>query len=114
MGKRQGTRKENKQLYGRVAVAVALWYSAPRPKPYIMFVASDVHGSRHIPDVTAVKATLIEEFGIPADFLILRQKTNCTLLEVRAARVINRVYGFAKIFAITHLYHAYRTQVYFR
>ena len=113
MGKRQGTKKENKQLYGRVAMAAALWYSAPHPKPYVMFVASDVHGPRHIPDVTAVKATLVEEFGIPADFLILRQKTNCTLIEVRAARAVNRVYGFAKIFAITHLYHAHRTQVYF-
>lgn len=114
MGKRQGTKKENNQLYGRIAMAAALWYSAPHPKPYVLFVASDVHGSRQIPDATVVKATLVEEFGIPADFLILRQKTNCTLLEVRAVRTINRLYGFARIFAITHLYHAHRAQVYFK
>ncbi|MCB0171370.1 MAG: YdcF family protein [Anaerolineae bacterium] len=113
MGKRQGTKKENKQLYGRIALAAALWYSAPNPKPYLMFVASDIHGPRRIPDTTLVKSTLINDFGIPADFLIMRQKSNCTLVEVRAVRTINRVYKFARIFAITHLYHAYRTQVYF-
>lgn len=113
MGKRQGTKKENKQLYGRIALAAALWYSAPQPKPYLIFVASDIHGPRRVPDTTLVKSTLINDFGIPADFLIMRQKSNCTLIEVRAVRTINRVYKFARIFAITHLYHAYRTQVYF-
>lgn len=113
MGKRQGTKKENKQLYGRITLAAALWYSAPQPKPYLMFVASDIHGPRQTPDTSLVKSTLINEFDIPADFLIMRQKSNCTLIEVRAVRAINRVYKFARVFAITHLYHAYRAQIYF-
>src|SRR5262245_35273803 len=81
MGKRQGTKRENKQLLGRVAMAAALWYSAPQPKPYLVFVASDVHGPNRTPDAEVVKYLLIQEFEIPADFVILRQKTNCTLLE---------------------------------
>ncbi|MCB0212062.1 MAG: YdcF family protein [Anaerolineae bacterium] len=113
MGKRQGTKKENKQLHGRIAMAAALWYSAPQPKPYLMFVASDIHSRKRIPDVDSVKKTLVEEFGIPDDFLILRQKSNCTLLEVRSVRAINRAYDFARIFVITHLYHAHRAQIYF-
>jgi uncharacterized SAM-binding protein YcdF (DUF218 family) len=55
---------------------------------------------------------LVQEFGIPSDFVILRRKTNCTLLEVRAARAIRRTYRLSHIFAITHLYHAPRTQAY--
>lgn len=112
MGKRQGTKKENKQLWGRVAMAAALWYSAPYPKPYIIFVAFDVHGPQRVPDAVAVKSMLIETFRIPGDFLIMRQKTNCTLLEVRAVRVIAKNYNLATIFAVTHLYHAPRTQRY--
>ena len=112
MGKRQGTKKDHKQLWGRIAMAAALWYSAPQPKPYLIFVAADFHGPLRTPDTHLVKSKLTQEFGIPGDFVILRQKTNCTLLEVRAARVISRAYGLARIFAITHLYHAPRTQRY--
>jgi uncharacterized SAM-binding protein YcdF (DUF218 family) len=112
MGKRQGTKRENKQLWGRMAMGAALWHSAPQPKPYLIFVASDCHGPLRMPDAEVVKAGLMHDFGIPGDFIILRQKTNCTLLEVRAARAISRVYGLAKIFAVTHLYHAPRTQRY--
>ena len=112
MGKRQGTKKENKQLRGRAAMAAALWYSAPQPKPYIIFVASDIHGPSRVPDADLVKYLLVQEFGIPSDFVILRRKTNCTLLEVRAARAICRAYRLSHIFAITHLYHAPRTQGY--
>lgn len=112
MGKRQGTKKENKQLLGRIAMSAALWYSAPQPKPYLLFVASDIHGPSRTPDAEVVKSQLINEFGIPADFIILRRKTNCTLLEVRTARVLSRAYNLANIFAVTHLYHAPRTQRY--
>lgn len=112
MGKRQGTKKDNKQLGGRIAMAAALWHSAPQPKPYLIFVAADFHSALRIPDAQLVKYKLTQEFGIPGDFVIVRQKTNCTLLEVRAARVISRAYGLARIFAITHLYHAPRTQNY--
>ena len=113
MGKRQGTKKENKQLWGRTAMAAALWYSAPQPKPYLIFVASDIHGSKNTPDADAVKSMLIDKFNIPADYQILRQKTNCTLLEVRAVHAISRAYNLADIFAVTHLYHAPRSQQYF-
>jgi hypothetical protein len=112
MGKRQGTKKENKQLWGRVALATALWYSAPQPKPYLIFVAADVHGPANTRDAQVVKSMLVEKFGIPADFIILRHKTYCTLLEVRAVRAISQAYGLANIFAVTHLYHAPRTQRY--
>ena len=112
MGKRQGTKKDNKQLWGRVALAAALWYSAPQPKPYLIFVAADVHSPRRIPDAQVVKALLVERFDIPADFVILRQISNCTLLEVRVVRVVKRAYGLAHIFALTHLYHAARAQRY--
>jgi hypothetical protein len=113
LGKRQGTKKENKQLWGRVALAAALWYSAPQPKPYLAFMASDVHGPAQMPDVEAVRTMLLEKFHIPADYLIMRSRTNCTMLEVRSARALRRAYGLAQIFALTHLYHAPRTQRYF-
>lgn len=112
MGKRQGTKKENKQLWGRVAMAAALWYSAPQPKPYLLFVAFDSHSSKHIPDAQVVNSMLLKKFGVPGDFIILRQKTNCTLLEVRAVRALSRAYNLSNIFAVTHLYHAPRTQRY--
>jgi uncharacterized SAM-binding protein YcdF (DUF218 family) len=112
MGKRQGTKRDNKQLWGRVAMAATLWYSAPHPKPYLLFVASDRHGAYNIPDADIVKAMLVEDFGISADYVIVRQISNCTLLEVRTARVLRRSYGLGHIFAVTHLYHASRTQRY--
>ncbi len=112
MGKRQGSKKENKQLWGRVAMAAALWYSAPQPKPYLIFAASDVHGPHNTPDAQVVKSILVQKFHIPVDFMILRQKTNCTLVEVRAAKTISQAYALVHIFAITHLYHAPRTQRY--
>jgi uncharacterized SAM-binding protein YcdF (DUF218 family) len=113
MGKRQGTKKENTQLWGRVAMAAALWYSAPHPKPYIIFTASDIHGPHRTPDVDLVKRLLVEQFEIPLEFLMLRHRTNCTVLEVRQARVLSRAYHLTQIFALTHLYHAPRTQRYF-
>lgn len=113
MGKRQGTKKQNKQLWGRTALAGALWHSAPQPKPYIIFVASDVHGPDCTPDADVVKSILIHRLEIPGDFIITRQKTNCTLLEVRAVQAICRSYRLPTIFAITHLYHAPRSQRYF-
>lgn len=113
MGKRQGTKRLNKQLWGRVAMAAALWHSAPWPKPYIAFVAADIHGPRRTPDAEVVKQMLIKQYDIPPDFLILRQRSNCTLIEVRAIRALSRAYRLTHIFAVTHLYHAVRTQKYF-
>jgi len=112
MGKRQGTKKENKQLLGRIALAAALWYSAPEPKPYLVFVASDVHGPARTPDHTVVKAELMQRYGIPSDYLIIREHSNCTLVEVRAMRTIARRYQLTHIFLLTHLYHAPRAQRY--
>jgi hypothetical protein len=93
-------------------MAAALWYSAPVPKPYLIFVASDVHGPHLTPDAQVVKSLLVDRFQIPDDFLITRQLTNCTLLEVRAARMIKRIYRISHLFALTHLYHAARAQRY--
>jgi hypothetical protein len=113
MGKRQGTKKENKQLQARAALAAALWYSAPEPKPYLLFVATDVHGPDQTPDAQLVKTTLTHEFGISADFVMLRPVSDCTLIEVRATRALSRIYGLSQIFALTHLFHAPRAQRYF-
>lgn len=93
-------------------MAAALWYSAPQPKPYLMFVASDVHGSPHTPDADVVKSLLVDDFGISADYVILRRVSNCTLVEVRSARILRRTYNLEHVFAVTHLYHAPRTQRY--
>jgi hypothetical protein len=112
MGKRQGTKRENKELRGRVAMAATLWHSAPRPKPYLVFTAADVHGPLRIPDADVARS-LLEKFEIPRDYLIMRQWANCTLLEVRAARTLSRAYGLTQVFALTHLYHAPRVQRYF-
>jgi hypothetical protein len=112
MGKRQGTKSENKQLWGRIAMAAALWHCASHPKPYILYVASDVHGSFARPDVEVVKSLLINQFDISSDYIILRCKSNCTLIEARLARILRRVYSLEHVFAITHLYHAPRTQRY--
>lgn len=113
MGKRQGTKRLNKQLWGRTAMAAALWHSAPFPKPYVMFVAADINGFQRTPDADVVKSMLIKRFGVPPDFLILRQRSNCTLIEVRAVRALSRAYRLTHIFAVTHLYHALRAQRYF-
>ena len=95
-----------------MALAAALWYSAPEPKPYLIFVASDLHGPARTPDALVVKKMLVEQFGIPADFVMLRPVANCTLIEVRAIRALGRVYKLAHIFVLTHLYHAPRAQRY--
>ena len=113
MGKRQGSKRANKQLWGRVAMAAALWFSAPAPKPYLAFVAADVHGPQRTPDAELVKLMLIRQFGVPPDFLILRRRSNCTLVEVRAMRALSRTYRLTHVFVVTHLYHAVRTQSYF-
>ncbi len=112
MGKRQGTKKANKQLWGRAAMAAALWYSTPGPKPYLVFVASDVHGPQLTPDAEVVELMLVERFKIPPDFVVTRQLTNCTLLEVRAMRTLKRILRVSHVFALTHLYHAARAQRY--
>jgi hypothetical protein len=56
---------------------------------------------------------LTEGFGIPVDSLLLREKSNCTLVEVRMVRVLARTHGFERILAVTHPYHARRAQQYF-
>ncbi|RME73275.1 MAG: hypothetical protein D6784_12155 [Chloroflexi bacterium] len=112
MGKRQGTKRENRQLWGRAAMAAALWYSAPAPKPYILFVAADIHGPHNTPDGQVVKSLLVEKFGISADFVIIRPRSLCTLIETRAARAVCRAHNVTHIFALTHLYHAPRAQRY--
>jgi hypothetical protein len=112
MGKRQGTKKENKQLWARTALGALLWYSAPDPKPYILFVASDIHGPARVPDAQIVKQLLVGKYKISADYVMLRPVSNCTLIEVRAARVLSKIYKLNYIFAVTHLYHAPRAQRY--
>ena len=113
MAKRQAGRAQNKPLLGRIALAAALWHSAPDPKPLILYVASDSHGRPEIADARVVRSLLTEDLGIPADSLMLREKSNCTLVEVRMVRTLARTHGFDRIVAVTHPYHARRAQRYF-
>jgi hypothetical protein len=113
MAKRQAGRAENKPLLGRIALAAALWHSAPDPKPLILYVASDSHGQPEIADAQVVRSVLTENLGIPPGSLMLREKSNCTLVEVRMVRNLARTHGFDRILAVTHPYHAPRVQRYF-
>jgi hypothetical protein len=112
MGKTQGTKSENKQLRARVALAAALWHAAEDPKPYLLFVAADVHGPLRTLDARVVESTLIGEFKVPDHRVLARPRSNCTLIEVRAARVLSRIHGFDHIVAVTHPYHAPRVRRY--
>ena len=112
MAKRQAGRAENKPLLGRIALAAALWHSAPDPKPLILYVASDSHGQPEIADAQVVRSVLTKNLGIPPGSLMLREKSNCTLVEVRMLRNLARIHGFDRIVAVTHPYHARRAQRY--
>ena len=113
MAKRQAGRVQNKPLLGRIALAAALWHHTPDPKPLILYVASDSHGQPQVADAQIVRSLLTEGLGIPVDSLLLREKSNCTLVEVRMVRVLARTHGFDRILAVTHPYHARRAQQYF-
>jgi hypothetical protein len=112
MGKTQGTRAENRQLRARVAVAAALWHAACEPKPYVFFVAADVNGRLRTRDADVVESALTGEFGIPARCVLTRSRSSCTLIEVRAARVLGRIHGVHHVVAVTHPYHAPRVRRY--
>jgi hypothetical protein len=112
MGKTQGTKSENRQLRARVALAAALWHTAEDPKPYVLFVAADVHGPLRTLDAQVVESALIGEFRVPDHHVLARPRANCTLIEVRAARVLSRIHGFRHIVAVTHPYHAPRARRY--
>ena len=89
-----------------------MWHHTPDPKPLILYVASDSHGQPKVPDAQVVRSLLIEGFGIPVDSLLLREKSDCTFVEVRMVRVLARGRGFDRILAVTHPYHARRAQRY--
>ena len=112
MGKAAPSASEHHELQGRIAMAAALWYSAPQPKPYIAYVATDRHGPNRRPDAALVKEMLRERFNIPADYIMTRRHSNCTVIEMRAIRVLARHYRLTHLFIVTHLYHAARTQAY--
>jgi len=113
VGKRQGSKPENSQLVARTAMAAALWHLIPEPKPRISYVASDVHGPDHESDAGFVRSALVSRFEVPEGRLLVRPRTNCTFLEVRRVRALSRAYDLGRIVALTHSYHARRTQMYF-
>jgi len=113
VAKRQGSKRENRQLVARVAMAAALWHYAPNPKPWVTYVASDVHGPDCAPDSELVRSLLTGRFEVPPACQLLRSKANCTFLEVRWVRALARARGFRRIVALTHSYHVARAQRYF-
>lgn len=113
MGKRQGTKRVNRQLHARVARAAALWRDAPDPKPLVLFVAADANRSGER-DAEWVRRTLVENGGLPAERVFARPLSDCTFVEVRTARDLAVRHGFERILAVTHPYHAPRARRYLR
>ncbi|NNE43296.1 MAG: DUF218 domain-containing protein, partial [Gemmatimonadetes bacterium] len=104
LGKSQGTKPENRQLWARIGMAAALWYESPEPKPYIIYVAAH--------DVPVVEAMLDGYYAIPRGHIVTRWISNCTFVEARAIRDVCDVIGLGRVRAVTHPYHATRTRRY--
>jgi uncharacterized SAM-binding protein YcdF (DUF218 family) len=104
LGKNRGTKRENRELDARIALAAALWH-ADGGRPFLMYVAGH--------DLPAVRDALLR-YGISADRLLLRRMSNCTWIEVRAFRDLCRDVGAIRLLAVTHPYHARRTRDYLR
>lgn len=112
VSKRQGTKPENLQLHARVALAAALWHSRRDPRLPIFHVAADTHGPRRIHDGVVVRALLADRYRVPAAAIHLRRWSLCTVVEVRAMRVLARRHRLGRILAVTHGYHAPRVASY--
>ena len=70
LGKRQGSKPENRQLRARASLAAALFRCV----------------------------------------IVLRARSNCTLIELRAAGVMTRAHRLGQLTAITHPYHSARSR----
>lgn len=107
LGKAQGRKSENRQLLARVSAAALLWHAAEPPRPSVVMVARDeVDG---VPDVDRAAAVL-QGLGVPSEFVLTRPWSNCTLIEVRAVRVLARARGWRTLTLLTHPYHRARAQ----
>jgi hypothetical protein len=109
LGKVQRILRDPSQLDARIATAAALWHAAPAPKPWILYVASDVHGRDRRPDGLVVRRMLVR-FGVAAEDFVFRPWSNCTVVEARALRVLARALRLGAITALTHPYHAPRAR----
>ncbi len=107
LGKARGRKKESLQLLARAGVAALLWHRAPAPRPLTLIVSRDAPEAT--PDAFRAAARL-RELGVPADFVVARAWSNCTLIEARAVRVLARVHGLGALTVLTHPYHAERAQ----
>lgn len=109
LGKVQRIVRDPSQLDARVATAAALWHSASE-KPWILYVASDVHGPEQTPDGLGVRRRLVDDLGVDRDDVVYRPWSNCTVVEARALRVLARALSLGAITALTHPYHAPRAR----
>jgi hypothetical protein len=110
LGKVRRLQRNHSQLDARVATAAALWHAASAPRPWILYVASDVHGREQVPDGLVVRRKLVDELGVAAADFVFRPWSNCTLVEARAVRVLARALALGPITALTHPYHAPRAR----
>jgi hypothetical protein len=113
MGKYQGTKPVNHHLHGRIALAAAVWHGLRDPAAAVLFVAADTHGASRTPDAAIVRAHLVERWRVPAERVHARRWADCTVVEVRAMRVLARAGGIRRVLAVTHGYHAPRAARYF-
>ena len=113
MGKRQGMKRVNHALHGRIALAAALWHGLADPRALVLFLAADTHGARRLRDADVVRRLLTTRYGLPLSCIRARPWSRCTVVEVRAVRVLARVHGVGRVMVVTHGYHARRTAAYF-
>lgn len=105
LGKHQGTRRQNLELRGRVALAAAVWHGLGDRAVPIHFLAADTHGPARVRDGAVVRALLTEQYGVPADAVSVRRWSLCTVAEIRGVRALARLRRFDRVLAITHGYH---------
>ena len=110
LGKAQGRKRENRQLRARAVAAALLWHASSEPRPALAMVARDVADG--LTDAERVKRCLAE-FDVPPEAVVTRTWSNCTILEVRALRVLARAHGWGRLTVLTHPYHRARAQVLF-
>ena len=111
-GKSQGTKRQNLQLHARVGVAAAIWHASPAPRPLLVYVPADHSGPERTPDADVVRELLTGRYGVPEADVVTRRVSNCTYREVRGLRDLCAELGVGKLTAVTHRYHAARTDRY--
>jgi len=112
MGKRPGRDGAPRELQARAALAVLCWRRATR-KPWLACLEGhDLPGSR-LAGADVVRDMALAA-GVPAGQIVAPALTNCTARELRELARLLKERQANRAWAITHPYHARRTQWYFR